>query len=555
MSRFRLLRLRRPDGERGVVLAWFALLLVSLMAMAAFSVDLGSWYARSAQLQRAADAGALAGVVWMPAREDLAKSLAMDAASKNLGLTLQECDSSGDPPSGQRLCISVTPAPPYRLKVSVFDSKVPAYFSRVFMNSVKQTRRATAEYTPSVPMGSPYNFFGNPSMTASDGDPFYTAVSGYCSAKEEGDRYLSRYDGQRPDNTTYQCPPTSGETNSEYDPKGYPYIISVPVGNSAITVEALDAAYTPMTNGSRDQLLAPSGAQVNTMYELWADDDNTPLDTSDDLFISRTYMGSAQAGTAGVWSTVGSIPAGSAYRRYRLQVFTGVDSNGNAAPDKWGTNIFSLRLRQGLTFTPCASIAGTPYTNLGASCPRIFAENRMSTFFNSQGGAATMYFAEVSSSYAGRKMEIQLWDPGEGAKEMRLYDPSGNRVGFTWNAYEPSSMDPATGAPSWPWSSPAASCYFGNTACASSSGSTSGSQANLALDSPNGAVLPMRVPASSTRRFNDRLVQITVDIPTPYSGGWWKLEEWTNGQGQPITDLTTWNVKIQGDPVHLVTEQ
>ena len=31
-----------------------------------FAVDIGGWYSRGAQIQRAADAAALSGVVWMP---------------------------------------------------------------------------------------------------------------------------------------------------------------------------------------------------------------------------------------------------------------------------------------------------------------------------------------------------------------------------------------------------------------------------------------------------------------------------------------------------------
>ena len=54
------------DGEHGFVAVFIALMLVIMLIFAAFTVDFGSWYTRSAEIKRAADAAALAGVVWMP---------------------------------------------------------------------------------------------------------------------------------------------------------------------------------------------------------------------------------------------------------------------------------------------------------------------------------------------------------------------------------------------------------------------------------------------------------------------------------------------------------
>ena len=52
--------------QGGFVLLKFALLLVPLLLMVGFSVDVGYWYNRTAAIQKAADAAALAGVVWLP---------------------------------------------------------------------------------------------------------------------------------------------------------------------------------------------------------------------------------------------------------------------------------------------------------------------------------------------------------------------------------------------------------------------------------------------------------------------------------------------------------
>src|ERR1700712_404054 len=83
--RQRIEKLKRrydQDHESGFVAVFIALLLVIMLIFAAFTVDFGSWYTRSAELKRAADAAALAGVVWMP-EIDQAQQYALAAAAKN----------------------------------------------------------------------------------------------------------------------------------------------------------------------------------------------------------------------------------------------------------------------------------------------------------------------------------------------------------------------------------------------------------------------------------------------------------------------------------------
>ena len=78
---------RRPlaaprRGVRGYILAKTALLIVPLLLMAGLSVDVGYWYSRASDIQKAADAAALAGVVWLP-ETTLARQYALEAAARN----------------------------------------------------------------------------------------------------------------------------------------------------------------------------------------------------------------------------------------------------------------------------------------------------------------------------------------------------------------------------------------------------------------------------------------------------------------------------------------
>ena len=60
---------KRVDGEEGVVVVIFALVLVVLFAAVAFAVDLSRLYHQRQVLQNAVDFGALAGAQELPVQD------------------------------------------------------------------------------------------------------------------------------------------------------------------------------------------------------------------------------------------------------------------------------------------------------------------------------------------------------------------------------------------------------------------------------------------------------------------------------------------------------
>jgi len=62
--------------------------------------------------------------------------------------------------------------------------------------------------------------------------------------------------------------------------------------------------------------------------------------------------------------------------------------------------------------------------------------------------------------------------------------------------------------------------------------------------------------AGGQSRFNGCWVTMNVPIPSDYAalqGGWWKIQySMTGSTGVRSTDITTWQVNILGNPVHLV---
>ena len=79
----RRLRSRRTE-ELGYLAVTIALLVpVVFIGCAAIAVDMSRWSVEAERVQRAADAAALAGVVWMPADFTTAKSTALAASAEN----------------------------------------------------------------------------------------------------------------------------------------------------------------------------------------------------------------------------------------------------------------------------------------------------------------------------------------------------------------------------------------------------------------------------------------------------------------------------------------
>jgi len=77
------LKLRRgADGEKGFIMVVTAIVMTMMLLFAGLAVDVSSWNERAAEIKRASDAAALAGVVWMP-DFNKAQSVALETAQKN----------------------------------------------------------------------------------------------------------------------------------------------------------------------------------------------------------------------------------------------------------------------------------------------------------------------------------------------------------------------------------------------------------------------------------------------------------------------------------------
>jgi len=141
----------RRASDKGQVVVIFAMSIVMFTLMCAVVVDLAWYWTNNLRMQRAADAAALAGVVWLPGDPSQAYATARAEASKN-GYT--------DGVDGISVTPVQDPANARRLKV-VITGPVGMFFARVAgIDSFPAKRTAKAEFVLPVPMGSPENYYG-----------------------------------------------------------------------------------------------------------------------------------------------------------------------------------------------------------------------------------------------------------------------------------------------------------------------------------------------------------------------------------------------------------
>jgi hypothetical protein len=489
-----------PLGQRGYVMWMTAITMMLLLTASAFAVDLGSIYARASRVQRAADAAAMAGVVWMPGDFARATTEALSIAAKN----------------GFTTGVTVAPVPgnSYRLRVTIVDSKAPRFFS-VMLTSAPATlaRSSVAEFLPTVPLGSPENRLGNDPL---DTPPYvaylWGSISGPYTDMNNGDPFATKCGAG---GSGSGC----AQSNTQYRSAGYKYAIDVPataVGRT-LTVAIYDAGNYARSNYANVET-ADNGT-VNTSFEMFGINPQV-TNVAGDFDPSRSLKGncvaapgkfvitdnSSSATYKNQWvdlCTVNVTAAGA----YHLQVKSSaiVDMAGGAVTDAGnGWNQFSLK----------ATVSGT-----GVS-PSLYGVGDLSLFNNLPGTSgdvtATFYFAKVDPMYAGKTLTARLFDPGDGA--------SGN---YFVNVLTPGGAT--------------TSCSYGIVGGAKTS------------------VSPCRIQtrSSSGNTYNGKWLQIEVSLATSYtcsSDCWWKMSYEFLGvaAGSSPNDRTVWSVSLSGHPIHLV---
>ncbi len=129
----------------------FTLSIFMFIGMCGLVLDVAWYWVNTLRAQRAGDAAALAGVVYLPGDEASAITAALGQAAMN-GFT--------DGLSNATVTAGKDPDNPRSLRVAITGS-VPTFFVRLFgINGIPVAIASRAEYVMPVPMGSPENYYG-----------------------------------------------------------------------------------------------------------------------------------------------------------------------------------------------------------------------------------------------------------------------------------------------------------------------------------------------------------------------------------------------------------
>ena len=306
----------------------------------------------------------------------------------------------------------------------------------------------------------------------------------------------------------------------------------MPAGSSGGSVWIYDPGFCAgaLQTGLGDTWVG-SKVPVSSFYDLY-DTQNTPYDLTDDTLVpgfssGNTFRrqdgsdpslnGSGGSGIAGCdayhlgWYQLGTstLDGGGTGHVYRLHTSTVDPSDPN---DQLATNA-----RNGWAlFAKAAS----------GTAPRIYGIGAMETYTPLPSASSSeFYLAQIAAAHAGKTMEVKLFDAGDTNQNANIQ-----------------IMIPTTSG----WSA----TNFDYTAA---KGTTNSGATNC--NSSAGTAVNNIVTYSSGSRFNGCWITIEIPIPTTYTApqsGWWKIRYNMTGTGSTATDITTWQVQIRGNPVHLI---
>jgi Flp pilus assembly protein TadG len=516
------------NSEGGYVLPMTALLLIPLMIFAAFAVDVGAWYVRADQAQRAADAAALAGTVWMPDQVK-AREVALDMAARN---GFRDPDWTAVNGGTSNAAIATTATGDGALRVDV-TTQSESQFGRVVLDSINLERRAVATVSEPVRMGNPSNGLGTGNLAVSElgfpGDWAWLAVSGWCYDHRNGDPISVGYAGTyyAGGNPYAPCTTANGGPNPTHDPDGYTFVVDVPPGAGDVALEIFEPGLCTDSNPYDSYYSAEdrytSGPRINARVyqndntELYHEDNLAAPPVADILYDRYACVGGSSGG--GRWYNMYTIPAGT-LSEGRWYIQTSVRMNRT---DERGPNYFAIRARPTSDSQLCTSV-------LDATCPELYALDYLPLWrpnFGGAGTAAEFFLADISDEHAGKNVHITLFDPGEGMNNIQFLDPSNNPVPFTYQLVNCSVGLMCSNDVWWPEdTTDHADADCGGNPC---------------LD-------------VTSSRYQDQWVRVRVTLDPTYNCGsncWWKVR-YTPSAGVSVSDRTTWSVHVVGGPVHLV---
>ncbi|MFN8190453.1 MAG: pilus assembly protein TadG-related protein [Nocardioidaceae bacterium] len=580
-------RARRTADQAGYAAILMALLVAGILfPIASFAVDVARWYVEGERVQAAADAAAMAGVTYLPEYFSQAQTEAIKVAGKN-----------GYPNSGTSTVTVALGSKPTQLRVTV-TSRVHNSIAASWGDDYTTIKRtAVADYNGPAPMGSPCNTFGNePPGTAGAGPAgsvlsvpdsdaqcsttpmFWTAIAGPDTPKANGDQIMTRTCASGNDG----C---SGTTNTDFNPKGYFYVVRATpaaVGRT-VTLQLYDAAWAEVGDAC-DQ--SPSGTVNNNNWNDYATTDAIAryAKTAGNYCPGDVLNGSGRITTTfGLRNpTVTQYPPNGTpitgcakqFPGYvKAEVTSAALQKGNASYNaglartfrQW-TNLCSFTVTQAGDYylqvrTNVSPVSTTPtggkYTGLdtyggwtGSNADKVYSQAGDDTTVGGQGN--NRFAIRISGAPAG-SMSVAGW------QTMSIYmNYTGATAQFNLVRVIPAAATKYlmltffdVGDASQPGTikilPPTDSNLPSNIAGCVGAGVVTGALSNCTLTN-----------VSSSAGYNGRSQTIKIPIPAGYTchvsnvgGCWFRVQFSFPATGVP-NDTTTWTALVSGDPVRLI---
>ncbi len=283
----------RRGAAQGQIMILFALTLVVVVGAMALAVDLTRLRAEAENAQRAANAAALAGVVFMPNYIDTAQRRAIEEATKN---------GFQNGTNGVSVSPQTVPGYPGQLQVTVSEPVSFIFAPLLGLTNRSISRSAKAEYYQPLQIGGPdhvlgYAPFPTTLVNPAAAEGFYLENKGQFEVKNSGDAYSPLFESFKtsisqpnvwtppggadipvppPNNnpcaiTSNQCAFTANNTHTTGNAdnvsngfNGYDYIIDNPVTNTTVLIKLFD----PWDEGAFDASASnfDNSSNPNTAY-------------------------------------------------------------------------------------------------------------------------------------------------------------------------------------------------------------------------------------------------------------------------------------------------
>jgi hypothetical protein len=513
----------RDRRESGTILLLVALSVFVVLGMAAFAVDMGWLFYNQVRTRKAAEAAALAGVVYLPLPSGTAFGPGTDPFTTALDIAGRH--GTWD---------SVTPslgAHSAQLNVAISET-VGTFFMKAFgIDTVQIDQDATAEHIPPLKIGSDEPYLGeDPTVSGRDRD-FFLAISGEDRGKGQGDEFAAR----RLD---------SGGSSPQYVGDGNPayhYAFEVPAGSALIggtlEVQVFDpqphdegAVGNGGPNGLTNDWVLEGGDDAGrysaTRFRVFQPDQTPGTWLDNNVLVpgcDRTFRGRNANGAhadydpliADTWVTVCSV-SGVQSGIYVVDVMSDHPTDPDGDTDTDHINGYSVRGAFG---------GGSPV--MSSSDLQAYALGRMSLWQFNTGSNPVFKIAKLDEVYAGSELILTLWDISDIGANGTLQFVGSVSGGTPLDCLVRTRSQTGQSPSAWGADDGQTNCYL----------------------------------TFAAQEFNNRYVEFRFDVPSTYtcpagdgsspsSPGCWIFVSY--GVSAGITDRTTWSAKVDGQPIHLL---